>query len=80
MADRNIVRLFESRKGNLDERFKQDYVNNGIATLPCSISDYNDVISTYSVSCGSYNIVRVLRMQSVRPSALELMQIHSERL
>ena len=49
MADRNIVKLFESRKGNLDERLKQDYVKNGIATLPCSISDYNDVISTYSV-------------------------------
>ena len=49
MAKRNIVKLFESRRGNLDDRLKRDYIRNGIATLPCTISDYNDVISTYSV-------------------------------
>lgn len=49
MPNRNIIKLFESRKGNLDHRLKQDYVRNGIVTLPCQISDYNDVISTYSV-------------------------------
>ncbi|MBR4400904.1 MAG: hypothetical protein IKT09_04335 [Synergistes sp.] len=49
MARRNIVRLFELRKGNLDSRVNRDYVNNGIATIPCRISDYSDVISTYSV-------------------------------
>lgn len=46
---RNIVKLFESRKGHLDYRIKRDYVRNGIATIPCRISDYSDVISTYSV-------------------------------
>ena len=49
MGNRNIIKLFESRKGNLDYRLKRDYIKNGIATLPCSISDYNDVISAYSV-------------------------------
>ena len=49
MSNRNIIKLFESRKGNLDERLKQDYVRNGVVTLPCQISDYNDVISAYSV-------------------------------
>ena len=49
MPNRKIIKLFESRKGNLDDRLKQDYVRNGILTLPCQISDYNDVISTYSV-------------------------------
>lgn len=44
-----MVKLFESRKGNLDYRIKRDYIRNGIATLPCRISDYYDVISTYSV-------------------------------
>lgn len=46
---RNIVKLFEPRKGHLDYRIKRDYVRNGIATIPCRISDYSDVISTYSV-------------------------------
>ena len=48
MARHNIVRLFESRKGNLDSRVKRDYVRNGIATIPCRISDYHDVINAYS--------------------------------
>ena len=46
---RKITRLFESRKGHLDYRIKRDYIRNGIATIPCRISDYSDVISTYSV-------------------------------
>ena len=49
MVSRNTLKLFESRKGNLDYRIKRDYIRNGIATLPCRIFDYNDVISTYSV-------------------------------
>ena len=49
MSNRNIIKLFESRKGNLDDRLKRDYVRNGIATLPCKISCYDDVISSYSV-------------------------------
>ena len=49
MAKRNIVRLFESRKGHLDYRIKRDYVRNGIATIPCRVSGYSDVISPYSV-------------------------------
>lgn len=46
---KNIVNLFESRKGNLEARVMRDYVNNGIATIPCRISDYHDVISPYAV-------------------------------
>ena len=49
MITRNFLKLFEKRKSNLDYRLKCDYIRNGIATLPCSISDYNDVISSYSV-------------------------------
>ena len=49
MSKRNIFKLFESRTGNLDYRIKRDYVSNGIATIPCYISDYSDVISAYSV-------------------------------
>ena len=49
MNNRNIIKLFESRSVDIDDRVKQDYVRNGIVTIPCHISDYNDVISTYSV-------------------------------
>ena len=49
MVARNFLKLFEKRKSNLDYRLKRDYIRNGIATLPCSISDYNDVINSYSV-------------------------------
>ena len=56
MVKRNIVRLFEARKGHLDYRVKRDYVRNGIATIPCQISDYSDVIHPYSVKgCETLN-------------------------
>ena len=48
IARRNIIRLFESRKGQLDYRVRRDYVRNGIVTIPCRVSDYHDVISGYS--------------------------------
>ncbi len=49
MKRRNIVKLFESRTANLDRRLEHDYVKNGIATLPCRINEYEDIISPYSV-------------------------------
>lgn len=56
MVGRNIVKLFEARKGHLDYRVQRDFVRNGIATIPCRISDYGDVISSYSVDgCETLN-------------------------
>ena len=49
MSKRRIVKLFESRSGNLENRLKKDYIQNGVVTIPCRVSDYNDVISNYSV-------------------------------
>ncbi len=49
MRRRNTARLFGRRKGHLEYRIKRDYVRNGIATIPCHVSDYFDVISPYSV-------------------------------
>lgn len=49
MRKRNdFVKLFESRKSNIDSRIRRDYIENGIATINCCISGYHDVISTYS--------------------------------
>ena len=48
MAKRSFIRLFELRKGQLDSRVKRDYVRNGIATIPCRVSSYSDLINPYS--------------------------------
>ena len=49
MRKRNFTRLFDSRQSHLDSRIKRDYIANGIATIHCKISSYNDIISAYSV-------------------------------
>ncbi len=49
MIKRNMLKLFESRRGHLEYRVKRDYIRNGVATIPCQISEYSDVISSYSV-------------------------------
>ena len=48
LKERNFNRLFDNRKNHLDSRIKLDYIKNGIATVHCCISSYNDVISAYS--------------------------------
>lgn len=47
MSDRNFLQLFKKRKGQLEKRVNRDYISNGVATIPCRIDDYSDVISTY---------------------------------
>ena len=49
MSKRRIVKLFESRKGQMDDLLKRDFINNGIATFPIKISSYYDVIHPLSV-------------------------------
>ena len=48
MKKRNFIRLFERKKSRIDSRIKRDYIENGIATVHCCISGYNDIINTYS--------------------------------
>ena len=48
MRKRNFTNLFDNIKSRLDSRIKRDYINNGIATVHCCISNYHDIISTYS--------------------------------
>lgn len=45
---RNFIRLFDQKKSRIDSRIERDYIDNGIATVHCCISGYNDIISTYS--------------------------------
>ena len=49
MRKRNFKNLFDKRKSHLDSRIRRDYIDNGIATIHCRISNYHDIISAYSV-------------------------------
>ena len=49
MRKRNFKNLFDKRKSHLDSRIRRDYIDNGIATIHCCISNYHDIISAYSV-------------------------------
>lgn len=44
-----VGKLFESRKGQMDELLHRDFINNGIATFPVKISSFYDVINPLSV-------------------------------
>lgn len=46
---RNFIRLFDRKTSHIDYRVRQEYIRNGIATIFCRISSYNDVITEYSV-------------------------------
>lgn len=46
---KTVGKLFESRKGQMDDLLKRDFINNGIATFPIKISSYYDVIHPLSV-------------------------------
>ena len=48
MKKRNFIRLFDQKKSRIDSRIKRDYIENGIATVHCCISGYNDIINAYS--------------------------------
>ena len=49
MVKKSIGKLFESRKGQMDNLLHRDFINNGIATFPVKISSYDDVIHPLSV-------------------------------
>ena len=42
-------RLFLKRDAKLAKRLKEDYIDNGIATLPCRVAGRDDMISHFSV-------------------------------
>ena len=46
---KGLIRVFKKKKSFLDRRLKKDFIDNGIATIPCQVEEYNDVISRYSV-------------------------------
>ena len=49
MMKKRVGDLFESRKGQMEELLHRDFINNGIATFPCKITSYYDIIHPMSV-------------------------------
>ena len=43
------LRLFLKRDAKLEKRLKEDYIDNGIASLPCKVTGMDDMISRFSV-------------------------------
>ena len=64
MKKRNFIQLFERKQSRIDSRIERDYIENGIATVHCCISGYNDIINTYSAK----------DQESLNPDFVEYMQ------
>ena len=47
--EKKVGKLFESRKGQLDYLLRRDFISNGVATLPCKITSFYDIINPLSV-------------------------------
>ena len=62
---KTVGKLFESRKGQMDDLLKRDFINNGIATFPIKISSYYDVIHPLSV----------LRYETLNPDFKDLVEL-----
>ena len=41
--------LFSRRESHLEQRVNEDFIDNGVAAIPCRVSGYDDLISSYSV-------------------------------
>lgn len=46
---RNVGKLFDSRKGQMDYLLNRDFIDNGIATFPCKISSFHDIVNPLSI-------------------------------
>lgn len=41
--------MFYTRRAHLSKRVKRDYIDNGVAYIPCKVNNINDVVSPYSI-------------------------------
>lgn len=48
IKDRNRF-IFYKRKSHLNNRVKRDYIDNGVAYIPCKVSGMSDILSSYSI-------------------------------
>lgn len=48
MSDKKSIN-YTKKKSSIDKRLREDYIDNDIATIPCKVDSFNDVINRYSI-------------------------------
>lgn len=46
---RKNIRIYNRKKGNLQSRLEKEFLDHGIATIPCRVDGIGDLLSPYSV-------------------------------
>lgn len=46
---RQNLNVYKRKRGDIKKRIERDFVDHGIATIPCKVSGIEDIISSYSV-------------------------------
>lgn len=46
---RKLYQAYNHKKSNIEARLKNEFIDHGIATIPCKVNDIEDIISPFSV-------------------------------
>lgn len=46
---RKNLQVYDHKRSNIGKRVEAEYIDHGIATIPCKVSDIDEIISSYSV-------------------------------
>ena len=46
---RKVYKAYNNKKSNIETRLRNEYIDQGIATIPCNVNSIEDIISPYSV-------------------------------
>lgn len=46
---RQNIKIYDRKRSNLEKRLEQEFLDHGIATIPCNVGGMDDIISGYSV-------------------------------
>lgn len=46
---RKNLQIYDQKRSNIGKRVEAEFIDHGIATIPCKVSDIDEIISSYSV-------------------------------
>lgn len=46
---RKNLQVYKHKRSNIEKRLESEFIDHGIATIPCKVNDMEDIISSYSV-------------------------------
>lgn len=44
------IEIYNKKHSNYQDRIENEFINNGVANIPCNVNDMDDILSNYSVS------------------------------